>query len=85
MPSTEDIEREDEDLADYEVGFQDRLECAAYEGSTDEEMLGTKGTTVAEMWTRLEKVKRANREDLGPGWSRGWRAAHEAQKAAGRI
>jgi hypothetical protein len=84
MPSIDDIEREDEELADYEVGFQDRLDCAAYEGRTDEEMLETKSTTVAQMWTRLEEVWRTNR-NLGPGWSRGWRAAHEDQKAAGRI
>jgi hypothetical protein len=84
MSSIDDIEREDEELADYEVGFQNRLDCAAYEGRTDEEMLETKSTTVAQMWIRLEEVWRTNR-NLGPGWSRGWRAAHEDQKASGKI
>jgi hypothetical protein len=43
-----------------------------------------KRTTVAQMWTRLEEVWRSNRK-LGPGWSRGWKAAHEAQKTVGII
>jgi hypothetical protein len=84
MPSIDDIEREDEELADYAVGFHDRLDCAAYETVTEDEIFETKSTTVAQMWTRLEEVWRTKR-NLGPGWSRGWRAAHEAQQAAGRI
>jgi hypothetical protein len=84
MASIDDIERDDEEQADYNVGFQDRLNCVAYEGLTDEELFETKRTTVEQMWTRLEEVWRTNR-NLGPGWSRGWKAAHEAQKAAGRI
>jgi hypothetical protein len=84
MASIEDIERDDEERADYDVGFQDRLNCAAYEGLTDEELFETKRTTVEQMWTRLEEVWRTNR-NLGLGWSRGWKAAHESQKAAGRI
>ena len=84
MSSMDKLERDDEELADYEVGFQDRLDCAAYEGRTDEELFETKRTTVAQMWTRLEEVWRSNRK-LGPGWSRGWKAAHEAQKAVGKI
>ncbi len=65
MASIDDIERDDEDRADYEVGFQDRLNCAAYEGLTDEELFETKRTTVEQMWTRLEEVWRTNR-NLGP-------------------
>ena len=84
MASVDELEHDDEELADYEVGFQDRLNCAAYEGRTDEELIETKRTTVAQMWTRLEEVWRSNRK-LGPGWSRGWKAAHEAQKTVGKI
>ena len=84
MASIDDIERDDEERADYDVGFQDRLGCAAYEAITDEEIFETKRTTLDQMWTRLEEVWRANR-NLGPGWSRGWKAAHESQKVAGRI
>ena len=84
MASVDELEHDDEELADYEVGFQDRLDCAAYEGRTDEELFETKRSTVAQMWTRLEEVWRSNRK-LGPGWSRGWKAAHEAQKAVGKI
>ena len=84
MASIDDIERDDEERADYDVGFQDRLNCAAYEGLTDEELFETKRTTVEQMWTRLEEVWHTNRNP-GPGWSRGWKAAHESQKAAGRI
>ena len=84
MSSMDKLERDDEELADYEVGFQDRLDGAAYEGCTDEELFETKRTTIAQMWTRLEEVWRSNRK-LGPGWSRGWKAAHEAQKAVGKI
>jgi hypothetical protein len=51
---------------------------------TDQELFETKRTTVDQMWNRLEEVWRANR-NLGTGWTRGWKAAHEAQKAAGKI
>jgi hypothetical protein len=80
----DELERNDEELADYEVGFQDRLDCAAYERVSEQEILETKGTTLDRMWARLEEVWRTNR-NLGPGWTRGWKAAHEAQKASGKI
>jgi len=84
MATVDELERNDEEVADYEVGFQDRLDCSAYEGLTDQELFETKRTTVDQMWNRLEEVWRANR-NLGTGWTRGWKAVHEAQKAAGKI
>jgi hypothetical protein len=82
MPSINDIEREDEELADYEIGFQDRIECEPWEASPGEDLVLSKGMTEQERWVRLKELHRLKRNPpLGPGWERGWDAAHKSQKS----
>ena len=48
MPSIDGLERDDEELADYDVGFQDRLECKPWEASPGEDLVLNKGMTEEE-------------------------------------
>jgi hypothetical protein len=67
MSAVDELEeqRGDEEPADYDIGFQDRLDMAGYESITEEEIFETKKTTVDQMWAWLEDVWRINRRDLG--------------------
>ena len=86
MPSIDELERDDEELADYDVGFQDRLECKPWEASPGEDLVLNKGMTEEERWLRLKALHQSKRkEPLGPGWERGWDAAHKSQKTVGKI
>jgi hypothetical protein len=71
-------EQEEEERADYEIGWLDRLDCAPYEATTAEELFETKGMTLERMWQRLEAIH-STRRGLGPGWAKGWKIAHQAQ------
>jgi hypothetical protein len=80
MPTVDEIERDDEELADYDVGFRDRLDCEPWEASPGEDLVLSKGRTEEQRWARLKSM-RASNCNLGPGWERGWDAAHESRKA----
>ena len=80
MPTVDEIERDDEELADYDVGFRDRLDCEPWEASPGEDLVLSKGRTEEQRWARLKSMRAPNR-NLGPGWERGWDAAHESRKA----
>jgi hypothetical protein len=46
----------------------------------------SKGMTEEERWLRLKALHKSKRkEPLGPGWERGWDAAHKSQKTVGKI
>ena len=80
MPTVDEIERDDEELADYDVGFQDRLDFEPWEASPGEDLVLSKGRTEEQRWARLKSIRVSNR-NLGPGWERGWDAAHGLRKA----
>ena len=80
MPTVDEIERDDEELADYDVGFRDRLDCEPWEVSPGEDLVLSKGRTEEQRWARLKSMHASNR-NLGPGWEHGWDAAHESRKA----
>lgn len=73
----EEQEQRDEELADYEVGFHDRLICEPWEASPGDDLVLAKGMTDAQRWERLKAIHAAQRRELGPGWARGWDAAHQ--------
>jgi hypothetical protein len=84
MATVDELERDDEGLADYDVGVQDRIECEPWEASPGEDLVLSKGMTEEERWLRLKALHKSKRkEPLGPGWERGWDAAHESQKSRG--
>jgi hypothetical protein len=86
MATVDERERDDEELADYDVGFQDRIECEPWEASPGEDLVLSKGMTEGERWLRLKALHKSKRkEPLGPGWERGWDAAHKSQKTVGKI
>jgi hypothetical protein len=80
MATVDELEHDDEELADYDVGFQDRLDCEPWEASPGEDLVLSKGMTEEERWARLKALHASNRK-LGPGWERGWGAADESRKA----
>ena len=51
-----------------------------------EDLVLSKGMTEEERWLRLKALHKPKRkEPLGPGWERGWDAAHKSQKTVGKI
>ena len=45
MATVDERERDDEELADYDVGVQDRIECEPWEASPGEDLVLSKGMT----------------------------------------
>ena len=56
MPTVDEIERDDEELADYDVGFRDRLDCEPWEASPGEDLVLSKGRTEEQRWSRLKAL-----------------------------
>lgn len=56
MPTVDEIERDDEELADYDVGFRDRLDCEPWEASPGEDLVLSKGRTEEQRWARLKAL-----------------------------